>query len=252
MNSATINPEETGGTRRQWGFTTWSQRTAALVAGVALALMAVLSGFANFGVIVPLIAQGDAVQTAENIFASPFLFWSGGVSFVAVALLDILVAGALYVLLRPVNRRLSAAAGWLRAVYALLLMAAVSQLMIGFSLLDDPEAALPVLESFNTIGVISQGLFGVSLLRVGYLAFRSGFMAKVFGILLAVAGVGYVADAIGVAVIPGFTAVFAQFLFMGEVVIIFWLLIKGRRLPLRQGARDTDGVPVGSSTREAA
>lgn len=233
MNLTQLTPLETTVPRRRPAFLAWSPRTAALVAGAGLALMAVLGGFAAFGAIRPLIASGDAVQTAQNISAAPLLFWSGVASFVIVALLDILVAGALYVLFRPVNPRLSAAAGWLRTVYALFLLAAVSQLLIGFLLLGDPEAALPVLESFNTVWVLSLGLFGASLLLVGYLAFRSGFVAKVFGILLAVAGVGYLADAIGLAAVPGFVAVFAQFLFVGEVAIIFWLLIRGRRLPQR-------------------
>ena len=232
MNTTAITSPETVVPRHGLPFTTWSPRTAALVAGAGLAVMAVLGGFANVGA-GGLIVPGDAARTASNISAAPLLFWAGVASFVSVALLDILVAGALYILLKPVNRRLSAAAGWLRSVYALLLLVAVSQLVIGFSLLGDPVAALPVLESFNTIWVVSLGLFGASLLLVGYLAFRSGFMARIFGILLAVAGVGYLADAIGMAVIPDFTAVFARVLFVGEVVIIFWLLIPGRRLPSR-------------------
>jgi len=230
MNGTTLTSPKPLDSRHGLRFTTWSPRTAALVAGAGLAVMAVLGGFANFGA-VALIIPGDATLTAQNISAAPLLFWAGVASFVIVALLDVLVAGALYILLRPVNRRLSAAAGWSRTVYALLLLVAVSQLVIGFSLLDNPVAALPVLESFTTIWVISLGLFGASLLLVGYLAFRSGFMARVFGILLVVAGVGYLADAIGMAIIPDFTAVFARFLFVGEVVIIFWLLIQGRRLP---------------------
>ena len=193
--------------------------------------MAVLGGFGNFGAFVPLIIPKDATLTARNIADSPVLFLAGVVSFVVVALLDIVVAGALYTLFKPVSRRLSAAAAWMRTVYAVLLLVAIGQLVIGFSMLGDPDAALPVLESFNTIWVISLGLFGMSLLVVGYLAFRSGFIATVFGILLAIAGLGYVADAIGMASVPDFTAVFAQFLFVGEVAIIFWLLIKGRRLP---------------------
>lgn len=230
MNVTTISSPTTAAPRRMWDFTAWSPRTAALVAGVGLAVMAVLGGFANFAAIVGLIAPGDARQTAENISAAPVLFWAGVASFVLVALLDLLVAGALYTLFKPVSRRLSAAAGWLRTVYAMLLLVAVSQLVFGFTLLGDPAAALPVLESFTTIWVISLGLFGASLVLVGYLAVRSGFVAKVFGILLAVAGAGYLADAVGMATIPGFAAVFAQFLFVGEVALIFWLLIRGRRL----------------------
>jgi hypothetical protein len=119
----------------------------------------------------------------------------------------------------------------MRVAYAVLFVIAISRLVIGYSLLGDPEAALAAFTSFTTIWVISLGLFGLCLVLVGYLAFRSGFVARVFGVLLAIAGIGYLADAIGKAVVPDFTAVFAQFLFVGEVAIIFWLLIRGRRLP---------------------
>lgn len=230
MNTTMLDSTKTSVPRRPLDFTSWSPRTAALVAGVALAVMAVLGGFGNFEAFVPLIIPGDATQTAHNITGSPLLFLAGIASFVIIAILDVIVAGALYTLFKPVSRGLSAAAGWMRTVYAVLLLVAISQLVIGFSMLGDPEAALPVLVSFNTIWVISLGLFGVSLLFVGYLAFRSGFIARVFGILLVAAGIGYLADAIGMAFVPDFAAVFAQFLFVGEVAIIFWLLIRGRRL----------------------
>ncbi|MHA6668448.1 DUF4386 domain-containing protein [Homoserinimonas sp. A447] len=231
MNPNMLASTRTAAPRHPLRFTNWSQRTSALVAGVSLAVMAALGGFANFGALVPLIAPGDATHTADNITGSPILFLAGVAGFVVIAILDVIVAGALYTLFKPVSRRLSAAAAWMRTIYAVLLLGAVSQLVLGYTMLGDPEAALPVLVSFNTIWVISLGLFGVSLLLIGYLAFRSGFIAKVFGILLAVAGVGYLADSFGMAFIPGFTAVFAQFLFVGEVAIIFWLLIRGRRLP---------------------
>jgi hypothetical protein len=45
---------------------------------------------------------------------------------------------------------------------------------------------------------------------VSYLAYRSGFMAKAFGVLLTIASIGYLADAIGIVFIPGFTAVYAS------------------------------------------
>lgn len=231
MNPTTLDSTKTAAPRGPLDFVSWSPRTASLIAGIALAVMAVLGGFGNFGAFVPLIIPGDATQTANNITGSPLLFLAGVASFVIIAILDVIVAGALYTLFKPVSRGLSAAAAWMRTVYAVLLLVAISQLMIGFSMLSDPEAALPVLVSFNTIWVISLSLFGMSLLLIGHLAFRSGFIAKVFGILLAIAGVGYLADAFGMAFVPGFTAVFAQFLFVGEVAIIFWLLIRGRRLP---------------------
>jgi hypothetical protein len=231
MSTVVIHPNRPHVSRAWADFTTWSPRTAALVAGIALALMAVLGGFGNFGAIAPLVSPGDAAKTAGAISDSPILFWSGVCSLFVVSLLDIVVAGSWYTLFKPVHPGLSAAAAWMRTAFAVLFMVAISQLVIGFTLLGRPQAALPALEYFNTIWVISLGLFGIHLLLIGYLAFRSGFMPKIFGILLAIAGLGYVADAAGMVFIAGFIAVFAQFTFVGEVAIIFWLLIKGRRLP---------------------
>ncbi len=217
--------------RHPLNFAGWSPRTAALVAGVALAAMAVLGGFGNLGAITSLIVPGDATATAQKISDSPGLFFAGVASFTIVALLDIVVAGAFFTLFRPVNRGLSLTAAALRVAYAVMFLVAISMLVIAYSQLGDPARALVSLQSFTTIWVISLGVFGLSLVVVGYLAFRSGFIARVFGILLAVAGLGYLADAVAKAIIPGFTATFAQFMFVGEVAIIFWLLIAGRRLP---------------------
>jgi hypothetical protein len=218
-------------------FARWSPRTAALVAGFALALMAVLAGLGNFGAIVPLITPGDATETAHAISDSRLLFLSGVGCLFIVTLLDILVAGALYTLFRPVHRALSAVAAWMRVVFAVLFMVAISQLVVGFSLLNEPEAALPHLEAFNTVWVISLGLFGIHLLLIGYLAFRSGFVPRIFGILLAIAGLAYLADAVGMMSVADFSATFAAFGFVGEVAIIFWLFIKGRRLARTEGPK---------------
>lgn len=224
-NRTDLSPQSVG-----LNFTRWSPRTAALVSGVALALMAVLGGWANFGAIVPLITPGDAAATAMAISESSGLFLAGILSLFIVAGLDFIVAAAWYALFKPVHSGLSAVAAWLRVVYTLLFIVSISQLVMGFSLLGDPEAALPALERYNTMWVISLGLFGLHLSLIGYLAFRSGFVPRVFGILLMIAGLGYVADAFGMVFISDFTAIVATFAFVGEVAIIFWLLIAGRRL----------------------
>ena len=43
----------------------WSQRKASLIGGIALFLLAVLAGLANFGVIEVLVTPGDAAGTAK-------------------------------------------------------------------------------------------------------------------------------------------------------------------------------------------
>ncbi|TFC10370.1 DUF4386 domain-containing protein [Cryobacterium algoritolerans] len=235
MTAVRQTANETVGERRpaRLNFTTWPPRTASLVAGTALALMAVLAGLGNFGAIVPLVTPGNAVKTAQDISESGSLFLAGIGSLFVVTILDLIVAGALYALFRSVSPVLSAVAAWARVVFAGVFMVAIGQLVNAYTLLDHPVASLRSIEAFTAIWVTGLGVFGIHLLLVGYLAYRSGFMARIFGILLAVAGLGYLADAVGTVLVPGFTAVFGQFLFVGEVALIFWLLIRGRRLPWR-------------------
>ncbi|MEZ0074172.1 hypothetical protein ABH927_003528 [Planotetraspora sp. GP83] len=61
-------------------------------------------------------------------------------------------------------------------------------------------------------------------------------MPRVLGILLVVAGLGYLADGIGAVLVSGYSLDIALFTFAGEVVLIFWLLISGRRLTTGPGA----------------
>jgi hypothetical protein len=150
--------------------------------------------------------------------------------FLATAL-DFVVAAALYRLFRPVNARVSAIAAWTRVAYAVASMVAIAQLVPVLTLLNEPSQALSAVEAFRTTWLLSLGAFGISLLVVAYLEFRSGFIPRIFGILLAIAGVGYLLDAIGALLVPGYTAIFGNFGFVGEVASMLWLLIGGRRLP---------------------
>ncbi|HTE62923.1 MAG TPA: DUF4386 domain-containing protein, partial [Solirubrobacteraceae bacterium] len=91
-------------------------------------------------------------------------------------------------------------------------------------------STLASIEAFQAIWMLSLGLFGICLLMIAYLAIRSGFVPKVFGILVGIAGLGYIADTAGVTFVDGFAPIFGNFGFVGEVAIIVWLLIKGRKL----------------------
>lgn len=49
-------------------------------------------------------------------------------------------------------------------------------------------------------------------------------------LLLVIAGLGYAVDAFGVVLFAGYGADVARFTFLGELFLIFWLLLKGRRI----------------------
>lgn len=214
-------------------FREWSPASASLISGLALLAMVVLMTAGYFGGVTPLITPGDSTKTAQDISQSAPIYLAGVACIFLVILLDVPVAGAWYALFKNVNRRLSAAAAWMRVTFAGIFAIATSQLAYAYTLLDDPDRALHAIESFRTIWLISLGLFGLYLIVIGYLELRSTFVPKIFGILLAISGIGYIIDALGVALVDGFTPMYGLFAIIGETSCIFWLLIKGRKLTIR-------------------
>jgi hypothetical protein len=109
-------------------------------------------------------------------------------------------------------------------------------------------------------------LFGVHLLLIGHLAHRSGFMPKIFGVLLVIAGLGYLVDGFGAVLVQDYAISIGQFTFVGEVALIFWLLISARRNDFRShddpdttgerpaGVTDPRGSlrPAGTAGRQGA
>ncbi len=216
-----------------------SLRTAAIVAGSGLLVMAILAGFANFSVFQSLVVADDAKTTAENILVSAGSFRIGIFFFLVVAVLDVVVAWALYILLKPVNNNLSLLAAWFRIVYAAIFAIALTnlfnvlQLLTGADYLKVFEANQLYAQGMLSLNAFQSGwdlglvIFGLHLLVVGYLAFKSGYIPKWLCILLAIAGIGYMVDSFGRFLVPNYNLTIAAFTFVGEVLLIFWLLWKG-------------------------
>jgi hypothetical protein len=125
------------------------------------------------------------------------------------------------------------AAGF-RVAYAAVFLVAITHLLEVPAHLNDGDQVLRAVGAFDTLWKAGLVLVAVHLLLIGYLAVRSGFMASIFGVLLVVAGVGYLVDGMGAVLVPEYSVNIAQFSFVGEVALIFWLLIKGRRTTLAQ------------------
>jgi hypothetical protein len=229
------------------------QRTASLTAGLALALMTVIAAISVFGAIGTLVIRGDAAQTVQNITESQSLFRWGIAGLILVVILDIVVAVALLTLFRPVNRSISTVAAAFRLTYAAVYLVAIIQLVVALGLLGDPNAAMRAIDAYDTIWHVGLILFGIHLLLIGFLAYRSDFMAKVFGILLVVAGLGYIADGFVLVLVPEPSISIGQFTFIGEVALIFWLLIKGSRKDFSGGdhAGRKPPLDVAADTRPA-
>ena len=219
-----------------------SLRQAAIIAGIGLLLMAILAPFAEFFVRQSFIVPGDAVATANNIMANTLLFRLAICSYLIVAILDMVVAWALYIFLKPVYQGLSLLAAWFRVVYAGILAIALQNLTTVLPLLSGASyltvfetsqlyaQAMVSLDAFSDGWNIGLAIFGLHLLVLGYLVFKSGYMPKILGTLLIIASFGYVIDSFGKLLSPNYDPAIAMFTFIGEVVLIFWLLFKGTKI----------------------
>lgn len=217
-----------------------SRRKAALIAGLGLLTMAVLAPLAHFGVLQNLIVPADAAVTVENIAASERLFRVGLAAFLVVTFLDVLVAWALYVLLRPVNETLALLMGWLRVVAPAVFAMALANLLDVAQLLGGAERStlqpeqlqaqvMASIASFDNGWDISLAIFGLHLLGLGFLLFKSANFPRFLGVLVVVAGGGYLADSFARILVPGFAFTFSVFTFVGEALLILWLLWRAVR-----------------------
>src|SRR5687768_8931807 len=205
-----------------------SLRTAAIVAGVGLLLMAILSPIAYWNTFQSLVKFDDAALTAQNILSSMGAFRTCIILLFTVAILDIIVAWGLYIMLAPANKNLSALAAWLRVIYAGIFVFAISKLYVAVQVITaDGTEAMSNLKAFQSIWDMALILFGFHLLVLSYLAFTSSYVPKWLGLFLVLAAVGYIVDGFGKTLSPDYRLNIAQFTFVGEVLLIFWLIWRG-------------------------
>ena len=221
-----------------------TRRIPALAAGIGLLAMAILAPIAQFGVLQSLVVPDDAAATVANIAASSGSFWGAIGAFAVVAILDVVVAWGLYGLLRPANERLAQVVAGLRVVYAatfaytLVHLVNAAQLVGGASgsSLQSEQLRAGVassIGSFNDGWHLALGIFGLHLAVLALLLLRFG-APRVLAALVAVAGGGYLVDAIGNLVSTDYTLTISTYTFIGEVLLIVWLIwiaIKGVRSP---------------------
>jgi hypothetical protein len=188
-------------------------RGTSITAAAALALMAALGGGAHALVLTPLLA-GEAVPASSVTAAVAAL--------AVVATLDVIVAIGLYDALAGAGRWLSTLAAAFRLAYAAVFGAAIGMLALG---------GTTALETFDSVWSLSLGLFGTHLLLVGVLVFRAGGTGRIVGPLVSLAGAGYAIDSYAGILAPDAGVALAQFTFVGEVVLIGWLVVRAIRRP---------------------
>jgi hypothetical protein len=220
-----------------------SPRLKARIAGFLYLIIIVAGMFAELFVREKLVVHGDAMATAQNILAHELLYRWGFAAGIIVLFCAIPLLLILYDFFKVVNRSLA-----LLAVFFNL----VSIAMEGANLLNHfaPLILLrggPYLSAFKTEQLhalaylslrlqstgydMSLAFFGCFCLVAGYLIFRSAFLPRIIGVLMAIAGLCYLTNSFTNFLAPQFSKyVFPYILapgLVGEGSLTLWLLVMG-------------------------
>ena len=191
-----------------------------------------------------LIVPGDVATTGKNIMASEWLFRIGFVSDLIMVTFYLLMGLAFYVLLKPVNKTVALLmlllnlAGVPMLGINMLNQFATLHLMSGAGYLSvfsaDQLHALGMLffnlhEYGYSIAAISWGFY---LLPLGYLVFKSGFLPRILGVLVMLAGFFDFIQFIQVFLFPNYVVITYPGLavaMIAEFGLALWLLIMGAK-----------------------
>ncbi len=215
-----------------------SRNRTARLAGVLYLLMMPLGVFGIVYVPARLIVRGDPAATAERIAASEWLFRSGAVSHLLSQVVFVFLVLTLFRLLEAVDARHARLMVILALLGVPLAMASELGHLGALILLETagdvtPRAqlqaqAMVLLDLRAQCVVIAQIFWGLWLLPLGALVYRSGFLPKPIGVLLGIAGAGYFLDSMTRLLAPELPVV-SVFTFVGELALALWLVIRGAK-----------------------
>lgn len=229
-----------------------SPRTLARATGWLYLLIIVCAGFAEGYVRGTLVVAGDADATAANILAAEGLFRLGFAADLVAFLADAAVAVLLYLLLEPVSRTVSLLAAAFRLVahpaigslnllnyFGALLLLGAPTTPTGVGPEELRALALVALETHGYGYLIAGAFFGVHCALLGYLILRSERFPRALGVLLVVAGAGYLTETFTLILAPTFEAIASSLVVVtasvAELSLCLYLIVKGVRAPVRAG-----------------
>ena len=214
-----------------------SPRPRARITGVVYLLYFLTAVFGEF-LLRGLVVDGDAAATATNILARQSSFRLGLATGLIATACYIAVTALFYGLFKPVSRSLSLLGAFFSLVgCAILAFGSLFQLaplvLLGgspylnvFKVEQLRALALMFLELNTQAGNICVVFFGVYCLLIGYLIFRSAFLPRILGGLMALAGLGwltFLSPPLASHLSP-YNLVLG---FLAELLLCLWLLVMG-------------------------
>jgi hypothetical protein len=221
---------------------TISNQKLAKIAGVLYLFIAILGFWGIMYVPSQTIVRGDGAATIIKLLSNEFLFRSGIAGNLASSVIFLFLALTFYRLFKNINENLAKTLVVLvivqtpvffisEALNFSALMVAKGELMKSFDTIQRQDFVLFLLRTSKYVIIILQIFWGLWLIPLGQLILKSGYLPRIIGILLILAGVCYVIEVMDYILLSKklflITHNFAILYSVAELSTVLWLLIKG-------------------------
>jgi len=217
-----------------------SAQTYARIAGALFLLTMVFGFFGEMFVPSRLIVGNDAAATARNVVANDALFRLSVVSYLIEALCDVALSLVLYLLLQPVRRDLALLAAFFGLVstalygvaevfyFAPTLLLGGADYLKAFTPEQLNALALLCFKLYARVGGMFMVFYGVAAVVRGYLIYRSGYLPRPLGVLLTIAGLGFITRNFVLVLAPAYASDLLLLpMFVAVLSMTLWLLARG-------------------------
>src|SRR5947208_2863285 len=220
-----------------------SPKRLARIAGVLYLLVGIFGGFAEGFVDPKMYVAGNAAATAGNVVANSGLVRMGVVAHLLDGTFFVFLAMTLYILLKHVHKSVARAMLVLVALATgIICLNAVFQFeglrvatgavnLAAFGTAGSHALVLLLLDTQHYGTLIAQVFFGLWLVPLGYLAYKSGLFPKWLGVVLVVGGACYLVDLLAAFLVPDFGQNIHTFVVIpsaiAEISMVLYLLVIG-------------------------
>ena len=199
-----------------------SQHKAAMVAGIGLLIIALAGAYIYYVLDAIIIVPGDATAKAfNNIKANEFLLGIFIASVLIMFTCNVVVVLALYVLLKPEKKEFTLLTVFFRFINTIIFTFNMFLLFIE-----------PLL--FNFVHMIGIVFYALHILVLGYIIFKSGYIPRIFGVLLMIGGsLGYLIEVLTYFFYPNYGWIASPGLTVAaiaEISFSLWLLLKSANI----------------------
>ena len=199
-----------------------SPSKAAIIVGVSFITSVFIVTLIDDFLLANFVVPGDTSALAKDIGANRKSFGFAVIGYLLVLVLDSIIGLALYVVLKPANKKLAWYTGALRLLYACTLIIGLFALVL--QIIDVYDYA-----SLKLFGYI---FFALHILVLGYSVFKSGYMPKSLGILLMFTSLTYIVFFVDNTNLSEILTVSIMLIMLiAELSLSVWLMWKRNKLP---------------------